>query len=109
MDATPNLINLLIPREDMLGIAYQPYGDEELARINLRPTVILCMGGTGYLVALLIKARIAALFGPERAELFQILVIDTAPEDCPTGWKPLGKRDFLELPAFAANDITSNI
>ncbi|MEM2889782.1 MAG: tubulin-like doman-containing protein [Candidatus Hadarchaeum sp.] len=100
---------MLIPHDEMLGIPTAEFTEEEVHRTSYRPTLIIGLGGTGYDVVRKLKKRIIGHYGRERGQVFQYLVIDTAPEKPPVGQEPLGPTEFIYLQSFQAAPWLSNL
>ena len=88
------------------SVASQPV-EERFQQISYRPTLVVGLGGTGCKVVQKLSRQVQAHFGPERAQAFQFLALDTDTQKVEGDDETLGPEIFVNLaqPHIRAADI----
>ena len=97
----------LLPQDSALGMpAIQ--GAQSPA-VDMSPTLFIGLGSTGFEIARRLKRRMQANLGEDGTGACQFLVFDTRPQSEHHAGSPLLANEYVYLPAFQVEKLTTNL
>lgn len=99
----------LMSLNEAMGRPDRPIGEEELAGIAYRPTVVIGLGGSGASIVRRLKRRVIQHFPQQYLSMFQFMAIDTDEQRTDDGEVALNDDEFFRIPIFNAAEVIANL